>query len=130
MHTHKLPLSAAPPPSRYGHLHRETSHSIKEPDVIVGNLRGGVGYNTLGDKVYRQPTYSSGFHGNAPQGLHGQAKPSKWYTDPSGPQPKIKWLVGAELKASAGGSGRVTGRPLWQAPLSGGGSKGGGGKLL
>jgi len=112
---------------RYGHLNRETSHSIKDPSVVVGNLRGGLGYNTQGDKVYRQPTYSSGFYGNEPQGLHGYAKPSKWYANPSGPQPKIQWLVGAELKGSA--AGRVTGRPLWQAPLTGGGTKGGGGKL-
>ena len=101
---------------------RESSQSIKDENVITGRLRGGIGFAKHGDKNYREPMYAAGFHGEqAP--LQGslastaQAKPARWYQDPSGPKPKISWLTD---------SARQPGRPLWQAPMSGGGTKGGG----
>jgi hypothetical protein len=112
--------------TRYGHLRRETYDSIKDSGVIVNQLRGGIGYSAKGDKAYRQTEYASGHFGEKPQGLHGEAKPAKWYTDPRGPQPKIQWVVGSGANT---GGGQISGRPLWAAPLSGGGTKGGGGKV-
>ncbi len=95
--------------------------------MVVERLRGGVGFARHGDKAYREPAYAAGFHGEQLQGTHAataQGKPSKWYQDPAGPKPKIAWL--GEGSARSSSSSSSTGRPLWQAPLAGGGTKGGG----
>jgi hypothetical protein len=89
--------------------------------VVIERLRGGVGYARHGDKAYREPMYAAGFHGEqVSAGAHAaaaQGKPAKWYVDPAGPKPKIAWL--------GEGSARGTGRPLWEAPMAGGGTRGG-----
>ena len=106
-------------------MRRETSHSIKDQGVVVDRLRGGTGFAKHGDKNYREPMRASGFFGEQQQaGAHAataEAKPARWYQDPAGPRPKIAWLGG-----SASGAAARAGRPLWAAPMSGGGSKGGG----
>jgi hypothetical protein len=113
--------------SRYGHLRRETSHSIKDEGVIVDRLRGGYGYSTRGDKNYREPQNAAGYHGEQQAGglssSSVEAKPARWYQDPAGPRPKIAWLGQGP---GAGSGQRSAGRPLWEAPLSAGGAKGGG----
>ena len=88
--------------------------------MVTGRLRGGIGYARHGDKAYREPMHAAGFHGEqlAGESNAAQGKPARWYQDPAGPKPKIAWL-------GAGNTG-VTGRPLWQAALGGGGTKGSG----
>jgi hypothetical protein len=74
---------------------------------VVNTLRGGLGYSTGGDKAYAEPTRASGFHGErATDGLHAEAKPARWYRDPSGPKAKITWAKGSE-------GVQAPGRPLW-----------------
>ncbi len=73
---------------------------------MVHTLRGGLGYATGGDKAYAEPIRAAGFHGErAPDGLHAELKPQRWYRDPAGPKPKIAWAKGV--------GGQAPGRPLW-----------------
>lgn len=95
--------------------------------MITEALRGGLGYSTAGDKSYRDPAHAAGFHGEQIDagmgaGATAAAKPARWYADPAGPRPKIAWLGGS--------TAQIKGRPLWEAPLSGGGTRGGGTSVI
>lgn len=90
----------------YGHLNR--TGGVRDGEVVVGTYRGGIGYNTQGDKPYREPQQSAQFY--------SEAKPNKFYADPHGRQAKVTLVHTARPHNYQPGTGLATveGRPLWQ----------------